>query len=438
MIDIKWLDSDEIDPRWNMIPKEAYCKNLLDRGVDPLCVDQILELNTHRKKKIFEAETQKAELNQVSKKVAELKRNKQDVSEIISQTQKLSERIKVLSFEAEELDVRLKHDISMLPNQCDPEVPVGQGEEDNVKVKEYGSFPSINFEPLDHVSLGENLKLIDFSKAGEVTGARFAFLKGEAALLERSLIQFMLEVHTRRHGYLEMVPPFIVNSSSLYGTGNLPKFEQDLFKLKDTDYYLIPTAEVPLTNYKKSEIIDESELPLKYTAYTPCFRSEAGSYGKDTRGLIRQHQFNKVELVKICHPEKSAQEHESLLSDAESILQDLEIPYQVSILCTGDISFGAQKCYDINVWLSGQKAYREISSCSNFGDFQARRANIRFRSNTPKSKPKFCHTLNGSGLAVGRTLIAIFENYQNEEGTINIPKVLQKYFDGKTVIGKRE
>lgn len=438
MIDIKWLDSDEIDPSWRMTPKEVYRKNLLNRGTDPLCIDQILELNTCRKKKIFEAESQKASLNKLSKKIAELKKEKHDFSEIISQTQKLSEQIKILNHEVEELDIRLRYDLSILPNQCDFDVPVGQGEEDNVLIKEHGSPVSMSFEPLDHISLGEKLDLIDFSKAGEVTGARFAFLKGEAALLERSLSQFMLDVHTRRHGYLEMMPPFIVNSSSLYGTSNLPKFEQDLFKLKDTDYYLIPTAEIPLTNYKKSEIINESELPLKYVAYTPCFRSEAGSYGKDTRGLLRQHQFNKVELVKFCHPEKSEEEHKKLLKDAEVILQELELPYQVVNLCTGDISFGAQKCYDINVWLAGQKTYREISSCSNFGDFQARRANIRFRPQGSKTKPQFCHTLNGSGLAVGRTLIAIFENYQNEDGTINLPQVLQKYFEGKKMIGKRE
>lgn len=436
MIDIKWLESNTVDPKWGLLPKEIYRKNLENRGDNPQLVDQILNLNELRKRSIFESETKKSELNAISKKVAELKRAKEDTTDLIQQSQELSKNIKSLIQSADETDENLKQLLSVVPNQCDPSVPVGKSEHDNVKVKTVGSPRAFEFEPLDHSTLGEKSGLINFEKAGEVTGARFTFLRSGAAKLERALIQFMLDVHTTDHNYEEFVPPFIVNSKSLFGTSSLPKFEKDLFKLQDTDYYLIPTAEVPLTNFVCNEILPEAQLPMRLTAYTPCFRSEAGNYGKDTKGLIRQHQFNKVELVKICHPETSQAEHESLLQDAEKILQLLELPYEVMSLCTGDISFGAQKCYDINVWLPGQNAYREISSCSNFGDFQARRANIRFRPAAANSKPQYCHTINGSGLAVGRTLVAIFENYQNEDGTITIPKVLQKYFNGSKIIGK--
>ena len=436
MIDIKWLESNNIDPKWGLLPKEVYKQNLENRGDDKSVVDKILNLNEQRKKSIFEAETKKSELNGISKKVAELKRAKEDTTELINQSQELSKTIKGLIQTATEMDESLKQMLSVVPNQCDPTTPVGKSETDNLKVKTVGTPRKFEFEALDHSVLGEKSGLINFEKAGEVTGARFSFLRSGAAKLERALIQFMLDTHTLDHGYEEFVPPFIVNSNSLYGTSNLPKFEKDLFKLQDTDYYLIPTAEVPLTNFVCNEILSEGQLPMKFTAYTPCFRSEAGNYGKDTKGLIRQHQFNKVELVKICRPESSEHEHEALLKDAEKILQLLELPYEVMSLCTGDISFGAQKCYDINVWLPGQKAYREISSCSNFGDFQARRANIRFRPAGAGAKPQFCHTINGSGLAVGRTLVAIFENYQNEDGTITIPQVLQKYFNGIKTIGK--
>lgn len=430
MIDLKWLESDKIDEKWGLLPREIYKQNLVNRGADPNVVDKILEMNEARKKKIFEADSQKAELNSISKQVAEMKKNKQDASEIISKTQELSKAVKALMQEADELDQQLKYELSVIPNQCAQGVPVGKSEEDNQFVKEWGQKKEWGFKPLEHYELGEKNSTIDFNKAGQVTGARFAFLKGGAAKLERALIQFMLDTHTEEHGYEEFVPPFMVNSDSLYGTSNLPKFKEDLFKLEGHDYFLIPTAEVPLTNYHREEILDEAELPKLLTAYTPCFRSEAGSYGRDTKGLIRQHQFNKVELVKICHPSQSEELHEKLLSEAESILQKLELHYQVVSLCTGDISFGAQKCYDINVWLPGQNAYREISSCSNFGSFQARRAGIRFRSKDPKSKPQFCHTLNGSGLAVGRTLIAIYENYQNEDGSITVPQVLRPYLKG--------
>lgn len=430
MIDLKWLESDKEEPIWGLLPKDIYKQNLTHRGSDPQVVDEILKLNEQRKKKIFEADNQKAELNSISKKVAELKKNKQDASEIIQKTQEVSKSVKALAAEAEELDQKLKEMLAVIPNQCAKDVPVGSSEEDNVLVKSWGEKPDFNFKPQEHFVLGEKNKTIDFDKAGQVTGARFAFLKKGAARLERALIQLMLDTHTEEHGYEEFIPPFMVNADSLFGTSNLPKFKEDLFKLEGYEYFLIPTAEVPLTNYHREEILDESELPKLLTAYTPCFRSEAGSYGRDTKGLIRQHQFNKVELVKICHPDESETQHEKLLAEAETILQKLELHYQVVSLCTGDISFGAQKCYDINVWLPGQGAYREISSCSNFGSFQARRANIRFKSKEAKSKPRFCHTLNGSGLAVGRTLIAIYENYQNEDGSITVPKVLRPYMNG--------
>jgi seryl-tRNA synthetase len=290
-----------------------------------------------------------------------------------------------------------------------------------------------SFKPLEHNVLGEALGNLDFQRAGKATGARFVYLRGAAAQLERALINFMIDVHTEVHGYNEILPPFIVNSKSLTGTGNLPKFQQDLFKLEGTDYFLIPTAEVPVTNFFAEEILNEEQLPASFVAYSPCFRSEAGSHGRDTKGLIRQHQFNKVELMTYAHPDESYQLHERLTGHAEEILKRLELPYRVALLCSGDMSFGASKCYDLEVWLPGQNAYREISSCSNFEDFQARRANIRFR---PKGggKPQFVHTLNGSGLAVGRTLIAIFENYQQEDGTIAVPAALTKYMRGITVI----
>jgi seryl-tRNA synthetase len=293
---------------------------------------------------------------------------------------------------------------------------------------------TFSFKPKEHFELGEKLGILDFERGGKVAGARFTFLKGAAAQLERALIQFKMDLHSREHGYEEMIPPFIVNSQSFVGTGQFPKFKDDVFHLAGTDYHLIPTAEVPVTNFYAEEILKETDLPIKFVAYSPCFRSEAGSYGKDTRGLIRQHQFNKVELVMFCHPEKSYEMHDQLTGHAEKVLQLLELPYRVMSLCSKDIGFGAAKCHDLEVWLPGQNAYREISSCSNFEDFQARRANIRFKGNDPKSKTQFVHTLNGSGLAIGRTLIAILENYQQEDGTIQIPKALAPYMGGLSVI----
>jgi seryl-tRNA synthetase len=342
----------------------------------------------------------------------------------------LSQRIKALDDELAEIEKQLQEILLFIPNMPHESVVVGKDEKDNPVVKVWGEKPSFNFEPKPHWDIGEQLGILDFERAAKMTGARFTLYWGAGAELERALINFMLDMHTTKHGYTEVLPPFIVNSSSLIGTGQLPKFKNDLFKLEDWDYYLVPTAEVPVTNIHAGEILEEDELPKYYTAYTPCFRSEAGSYGKDTRGLIRQHQFNKVELVKIVKPEDSYSELESLLANAEAILQALGLHYRVVSLCTGDLGFAASKTYDIEVWLPGQDTYREISSCSNFEDFQARRADIRFRRKG-KKKTELVHTLNGSGLAVGRTVVAILENYQQEDGSVVIPEALRPYMKGK-------
>lgn len=312
-------------------------------------------------------------------------------------------------------------------------MPIGKNSEDNVVIRTYGEPRKFNFEPKPHWEIGETLDIIDFQRAGKLTGARFSILKKHGARLERAIINFMLDLHTNKHGYIEMLPPFIVNKESMTGTGQLPKFAEDLFKLENWDYYLIPTAEVPVTNYFRDEIIPEEKLPIYFTAYTPCFRAEAGSYGKDTKGLIRQHQFDKVELVKFVHPDKSYEELEKLTNDAERVLQELELPYRVVILCTGDLGFSSAKTYDIEVYLPSYNGYKEISSCSNFEDFQARRMNIKYRPKGSK-KAEYIHTLNGSGLAVGRTLAAILENYQNEDGSVTVPEALKKYMGGIEII----
>ena len=322
-----------------------------------------------------------------------------------------------------------------IPNLPHPTTPVGRSEDENVVVRSWGTLPNMAFEPKPHWDLAEDLDILDFERAAKITGARFCLSKGAGARLERALISFMLDLHTTEHGYTEVLPPFMVNRASMTGTGQLPKFEEDLFRLVDPEFFLIPTAEVPVTNIHRDEILKKSDLPICYTAYTPCFRREAGSYGKDTRGLIRQHQFNKVELVKFVHPDESQAELEKLTGHAEKVLQLLELPYRVMALCSGDIGFSACKTYDLEVWLPSQNTYREISSCSSFGDFQARRAGIRFREDE-KSKPEFVHTLNGSGLAVGRTLVAILENYQQADGSIVIPAALRPYMGGMEKITK--
>ena len=321
-----------------------------------------------------------------------------------------------------------------IPNLPHPEVPVGQNSEDNPVVRTFGEPPSFGFDALAHWDIGERLGILDFERAAKITGARFALYLGQGARLERALVNFMLDIQTKEHGYLEVLPPFMTNRASMTATGQLPKFEEDLFKLEGWDYYLVPTAEVPVTNIHQGEVLEEELLPLLYTAYTPCFRSEAGSYGKDTRGLIRQHQFNKVELVKFTTPETSYEELEKLLDNAETILRRLGLPYQVVELCTGDLGFSSAKTYDIEVWMPGQQKYREISSCSNFEDFQARRGNIRFKRKGKKGT-ELVHTLNGSGLAVGRTLVALLENFQQEDGSVVIPETLRPYMDGLERIG---
>lgn len=430
MIDIKLLEKKEdAGPSYY----SEYKASLRNRGADDSIVDQLLELNKKRKELIAKSEEAKSSLNKVSQEIAMLKRKGEDASSLIANMQTLSKDIKEMEVKAAEADVQVNQIALVIPNKCHSSVPVGKSAEENKIVRTVGEPKKYSFKPLEHNDLGEALGNIDFLRAGKATGARFVYLRGAAAQLERALINFMLDLHTEKHGYSEILPPFIVNSKSLTGTGNLPKFKQDLFNLEGTDYFLIPTAEVPVTNFFAEEILQEEQLPASFVAYSPCFRSEAGSHGRDTKGLIRQHQFNKVELMTYAHPDKSNETHELLTSHAEEVLKQLELPYRVAMLCTGDISFQAAKCYDLEVWLPGQNAYREISSCSNFEDFQARRANIRFR---PKGggKVQFVHTLNGSGLAVGRTLIAIFENYQQDDGTIRVPAVLEKYMRGMKVI----
>jgi seryl-tRNA synthetase len=408
---------------------------LENRGSD-LELEAILALDKERRQIIQEVESLKHERKIVSDQIAKMKKSSEDASEIITQMRQVSQRIKELDQRLAKLEDDLHGSLLLIPNVPHESVPIGADEKDNPVVKKWGEITEFSFEPKPHWELGERLGILDFERAAKMTGARFALYWGLGARLERALINFMLDLHTTKHSYQEVLPPFMVNSSAMTGTGQLPKFKEDLFKLEDWDYYLVPTAEVPVTNIYMNEILEEDDLPLYHAAYTPCFRSEAGSYGKDTRGLIRQHQFNKVELVKFTTPEQSYDELESLLLDAEEVLQQLQLPYQVVTLCTGDLGFAAAKTYDIEVWLPAQQAFREISSCSNFEDFQARRANIRYRP-SGKKKIGFLYTLNGSGLAVGRTLVAILENWQQEDGSVVIPPVLRPYVGGIEVVAPR-
>ena len=391
-------------------------------------LDPLLKLDSERKDLLKRIEGLRYERNKASDEIGQLKREGKPVEEFMARMKGVSEEIKRLEADIRIIESNENEILLTLPNIPHKSVPVGRGEKENVEVRKWGEVPEFNFEPKPHWEIGEDLEIIDFQRAANIAGARFALLKGAGALLERSLINFMLDIHTREHGYTEVLPPFMVNPKTMTGTGQLPKFEEELFRIERDDLYLIPTAEVPVTNIHQKEILKEDDLPLYYTAYTPCFRREAGSYGKDTRGLIRQHQFNKVELVKFSRPENSYDELEKLTNDAEEILKRLGLPYRVIILCTGDMGFAAAKTYDIEVWLPGQGTYREISSCSNFDDFQARRADIRYKSG--KGKTAFVHTLNGSGLAVGRTLVAILENFQQEDGSVIIPDILRSYMGG--------
>lgn len=431
MIDIKLLErKPETGPSY----LDEYRTCLKNRGASMEALDQLLKLNLERKELITKAETAKAHQNKVSAQVPQLKKEGKDVAGLLEEMGRLSKEVKELEAAAAEKDAQVSALALTLPNKQHASVPVGTSEADNKVISTWGEPVKFIFQPKDHMILGEKLGILDSERAAKVTGTRFTFLKGRAAQMERALIQFFMDLHSGSHGYTEMIPPYMANTASFVGTGQFPKFTEDVFQLKGFDYFLIPTAEVPVTNYYRDEILEEEDLPISFCAYSPCFRSEAGSAGRDTRGLIRQHQFHKVELMTFAHPSKSYDVHEQLTAHAEECLKQLELPFKRVALCTADMGFGSAKTYDLEVWMPGSQAFREISSCTNFEDFQARRANIRFRPDGGKGKPQFVHTLNGSGLAIGRTLVAIFENYQNEDGSIRVPQVLRPYMGGLTLI----
>jgi seryl-tRNA synthetase len=412
---------------------------LRQRGADPGTVlKDFRELDTQRRHAITEAETMKAQRNRASEDISKLKKSGQDASVAIAETKELREQIQQREKVAADLDARLQEILTGIPNMPHESVPAGHSAEENVEVRRWGAPPNFDFTPKPHWELGAELGVLDLERAVKLTGARFAVYWDLGAKLERALANFMLDLHTREHGYTEVLPPYLVNSESMYGTGQLPKFAADLFRVPhgEKDLWLIPTAEVPVTNLYRDEVLDAARLPISLTAYTPCFRSEAGSYGKDVRGIIRQHQFQKVELVKFAQPENSYEEHEQLTRNAETVLQKLGLHYRTMALCTGDMGAASAKTYDIEVWLPGQQLFREISSCSNFESYQARRANIRYRPEG-KNKTEFVHTLNGSGLAVGRTWVAIVENYQQADGSVVIPEALQPYIGAERITKKR-
>lgn len=422
-----------LDPRRLRQDFSAIKQRLQYRGEDISDLDRFPEVDEKRRAIIQEAEALKKKRNEVSQQISVLKREKKDADHLIQEMKHVSESIKTLDQELRETENTLQKILLRIPNIPHESVPIGESEEDNVLHKTWGDIPEFGFEPKPHWELGAALGLLDFEAAGKVAGSRFVFHKGLGAKLERALINFMLDLHTSEHGYVEMLPPYLVHEDSMTGTGQLPKFAEDVFKIEDSHLFLIPTAEVPVTNYHREEILEADQLPLAYAAYSSCFRSEAGAAGRDTRGLIRQHQFNKVELVRFVKPEESYEQLEQLTSQAEKVLQLLNLPYRVMSMCTADLGFAAAKKYDLEVWLPSSQTYREISSCSNFEDFQARRANIRFRRDK-KSKPEFVHTLNGSGLAIGRTVAAILENYQQADGRIRLPEVLRPYMQGKEYV----
>ncbi|MGM0548695.1 MAG: serine--tRNA ligase [Bacillota bacterium] len=414
-----------LDMRFIRENPEVVAKAMEKRNMESP-IPEFKELDDERRDLLYEAENLKNKRNINSDKIGELKRNGEDASDLISEMQTVSARIKDLDQKVAEVETKLNKLLLSIPNIPNESVPVGSDEADNKEIKKWGEPRKFDFEYKAHWDLGEDLDILDFERGGKVTGTRFTFLKGAGARLERALINFMLNLHTDEHGYKEVFPPFIANADSMTGTGQLPKFEKDMFKLEGLDYYLIPTAEVPVTNMYRDEILDVEQLPEYLTAYSACFRAEAGAHGRDTRGIIRQHQFNKVEMVKFVKPEDSYAELEKITADAEDVLQRLELPYRVVSLCTGDLTFSSAKTYDLEVWMPAYDSYKEISSCSNFEDFQARRAGIRYRPE-PNASTKFVHTLNGSGLAIGRTVAAILENYQNEDGTITVPEVLRDF-----------
>ncbi|WP_040977692.1 serine--tRNA ligase [Oceanobacillus jeddahense] len=425
MLDMKYVRNnfDEVKNR------------LAHRGEDLGDLDKFGELDVRRRELIAETEQLKAKRNEVSKEISVLKREKKDAESAIAAMREVGDQISKFDKELKEIEETLEHIMLSIPNLPHESVPVGEDEDDNVEARKWGEVPEFSFEAQPHWDVATNLDILDFERAAKVTGSRFVFYKGLGARLERALLNFMMDLHADHHDYQEMLPPYIVNRMSMTGTGQLPKFEEDAFKLEDWEYFLVPTAEVPVTNYHRDEILTVDELPKKYVAFSASFRSEAGSAGRDTRGLIRQHQFNKVELVNFVKPEESYERLEELTNEAEKVLQLLELPYRVMSMCTGDLGFTAAKKYDIEVWIPSQHTYREISSCSNFEDFQARRAGIRFRREA-NGKPEFVHTLNGSGLALGRTVAAILENCQQEDGSVAVPEVLRPYMGGVEVIGK--
>jgi seryl-tRNA synthetase len=411
---------------------DAVAGRLATRGFK-LEVAQVRALDAERRAALTEAERLKTERNSASQQIAKLRKEGQDTTQRQAQVREIGERISSLDERAKEVDERFREMLAGIPNLPHDSVPEGKNEEDNVEVRRVGEPRRLDFEAKAHWDLGPELGILDFERAAKITGARFAVYYGLGAKLERALMNFMLDTHTNEHGYTETFPPFLINSASLFGTGQLPKFAQDLFKIENTDFWLAPTAEVPVTNLFRDETLDGDKLPIKLCAYTSCFRSEAGSYGRDVRGIIRQHQFQKVELVKFTRPDQSYEELEKLTGDAEHILQKLGLPYRTVVLCTGDMGFSSAKTYDIEVWLPGQNGFKEISSCSNFEAFQARRAGIRFRNG---NKSEYAHTLNGSGLAVGRTWVAIVENYQQEDGSVLVPEVLRPYLNAEVITNR--
>ena len=401
---------------------------LANRGedFDVTCIDEVVALDEKRRAILVDVEALKSKRNQVSAEIPKRKKAGEDVTAVMAEMRAIGDKIKADDAKVSEIDEKINYIMFRIPNIPNPQVPDGETDEDNVEIKVWGDKTKFDFEPKAHWDLGTDLKILDFERAGKTTGSRFTFYKGAGARLERAIINYFLDKHVFDNGYTEILPPYMVNRESMTGTGQLPKFEEDAFKIENNGFFLIPTAEVPVTNFYKNEVLSGEELPIKHVAYSACFRAEAGSAGRDTRGLIRQHQFNKVELVKFCKPEQSYEELDKLVKDAESVLQGLEIPYRIVRICKGDLGFTAALKYDIEVWMPSYNRYVEISSCSNFEDFQARRANIKYREN-PKDKPQFVHTLNGSGVAIGRTVAAILENYQQADGSVKIPEVLKAF-----------
>ena len=423
MLDVKLLREDLTRVR----------ERLATRGIE-IAWDEFVYLDQQRRDALARIEKLKERKNRLSGEIGKVKKSGGDATALMGEVEEVSETIRQGEEPLAEIEARFEKLMLTMPNLPEPNVPAGRSAAENREVRRWRDPPQFDFPAKNHWDIGEELGILDFTRAAKIAGARFALYKDAGARLERALINFMLDLHTQKHGYREVLPPFLVNRDAMTGTGQLPKFEEDLFRVSELDFFLIPTAEVPVTNIHREEMLEREQLPIRYVAYTPCFRREAGSYGQDVRGLIRQHQFNKVELVKFTEPEHSYRELEKLVADAEAVLQQLQLPYRVVELCTGDLGFAAAKTYDLEVWLPGQATYREISSCSNFEDFQARRAQIRYRKET-KGKPIFVHTLNGSGLAVGRTLVAVLENYQQKDGSVVIPEVLRSYMGGLERIG---